>query len=147
MALVRGWSQRECAPAQWSAVKSISCREISLFVLLLLDALTFLTALGLSGRLVDGEPVVQAADALRLGEAAAGLGVTRERGTAAQASCLAVPASTYQEPAVGADVPTLLPGVLAVAKERLLALRLAGRENRTRRCRPAPEARKKKEKV
>lgn len=95
-------------------------------VLLLLDALTFLTLLGLSWGLIDGEPVVQATDALGLGETALRLSITSERCTTAQGSDLAVPSSTYQEPAVSPEVPALFPRVLTVTEERLLALPLAG---------------------
>lgn len=104
----------------------------------LLLLLTFLTGLVLTWRLIDGEPVVQAADALRLDETALEVSVACERLTTAEGSGLAFPASTYQEPAVSPDVPNLFPRVLTVAEERLLALPLTGSENRTQGCRLAP---------
>lgn len=95
-----------------------------------METLTVLTGLGLSLGLIDGKPIVQAANALGFGETAFGFSVTT-----AQAGGL--PASTYQEPAVSPDVPALL-SCFTVTEERLLALRLTGREDRARRCRLAP---------
>lgn len=91
VALGRRRSQRERAPTQGPSVESIPGGVVPFFLLLLLRALALWTR-----GLVDGESVVQTADALGLGET--------------------------EEPAVSPDVPTLFP--FAVAKDGLLVLLL-----------------------
>lgn len=136
MALAGGGSQWERAPAQRSTIKSISWREISLLLFLLLEALTVLAGLVVSLWFIDGEPVVQTADAFWFGEAALGIRLTGVRWGVTQGSGLVIPTSANQESAVGPDVLCLL-SRFTVAKERLLALWLTGRQDR--RCWLAPE--------
>lgn len=136
-------SQVDCAPAQRPTIESFSSRDIPL-VLLLLYTPTLLKGLGLSWGLIDGEPVVQAADALKFGETVLRVGVACERSTAAQASCFVAPSRTQQEPAVGPGVFALFARVLAVTEEGLLALDTASGKRRARGCGLRPKKIQKK---
>ena len=90
-------------------------------------------------RLVDGEPVVQATDALGLGESALGVKVGGgQRTTAAQAGGLAAPGGVAQEAPVRPHVARLPLGALRVAEHRRLAPRLAATQNGRRGSRLAP---------
>lgn len=133
-----GGSQWERAPAQRPTVPSISWREIPLLLFLLLAARTVLAGLVVSLWFIDGEPIVQTADAFRFGEAPLGIRFTGVRWGVTQGSGLVIPTSANQESAVGPDVLCLL-SRFTVAEERRLALWLTGRQDRTRRRWLGPE--------
>ena len=106
--------QGECAPAQRPRAKTLfSLADLGqLLVLLLLLTCSVVVLAGFE----DGEPLVQAADALGLDESALGLKVRGERGTAAEAGGLLAPVPLAQEFAVCFGVPGQRSRVLAIVE-------------------------------